>query len=101
MLDLQRLRFPFFKKKGDPLSQSQRITFASPVRIVNAAISAFDVGFDNDDREFGRTQIAVGTSLVSNTEADVFVDLSLRDLSGFFDDPYSGFVEVLVIADRA
>jgi hypothetical protein len=101
MLDLQRGRFTFFKSKGKEQSQSQRFTFASPVRIVDAAISAFDIGFVDSDHEFGRTLIAVGAFPFSSTEFDVVVSFQLRDLSGFFDNFYSGFVEVLVIADRA
>lgn len=100
MLDLRRLRFSFPPAQGAPQSQTQSVGFASPVRLADAAINGFDIGYVDADHHLLRTQIDINTFFVSNTVLNVTMNFSLRDASGNFDDRYSGFVDVLVIADR-
>ncbi|MDQ3843131.1 MAG: hypothetical protein M3342_03835 [Bacteroidota bacterium] len=47
-----------------------------------------------------RQTIDTSTSINNNT-VNITVNFALRDNSGTFDDAYSGFVDVLVIVDRA
>jgi hypothetical protein len=101
MLDLQPLRFDFPPFKGRALVFTKRVGFASKVTRSSAVIRGFDIGFNNGEHPLLRTQIDVSTSFISDTAIDVIVNFSIRDNSGNFDDPYSGFVDVLVIADRA
>jgi hypothetical protein len=99
MLDLRRLRFIFPATQGGPQIQTQRVGFSSPVRLADAVINGFDIGYVDSDHHLLRTQIDVNAIIVINTGVNVTVNFSLRDASGNFDDRYSGFVDVLVIAD--
>jgi len=50
-----------------------------------------------------REEIDVSTTILNGTqgpEVNVRVNFSLRDSSGNFDDPYSGFVDVVLIVDH-
>jgi hypothetical protein len=58
------------------------------------------VGFSQSDHHLFRAQIDAATAINSNT-VNVTVNFSLRDSAGTFDDAYNGFVDVLVIVDRA
>jgi hypothetical protein len=70
------------------------------VNRAEAAINGFDIGFSQSDHHLFRAQVDAGTAIVNNI-VNVTVNFALRDSSGTFDDAYYGFVEVLVIVDRA
>jgi hypothetical protein len=101
MLDLQILKFSFSAEKGKQQEQilTQTVGFASPVRIANAAINGFNIGFIDADHHFRGMEIDVSTSFVTNTALNVTLKCLLTDIN--FDDPYFFVVDVLVIADRA
>jgi hypothetical protein len=99
MIDFQRLRFNFPPTTGRPQSMTLAAVFNSRVARADAAINGFDFGFTDSDHHLFRAQVDAGTSTNGNV-VNVTVNFSLRDSSGVFDDPYSGFVDVLVIADR-
>jgi len=100
-LDLQQRRATFDARTGGPQSQDLTFVLDTTIRIVGVALNGFDIGFTNGDHKLLRTQIDLDViSRIDNT-AVVRVILSLRDASGDFDDPFSGFVDVLLIADRA
>jgi len=66
-----------------------------------AAINGFNIGFTNGDHHLLRTEIDASVVSVTLTTVRVRVTFSLRDSSGTFDDPYNGFVDVMVIVNRA
>jgi len=74
--------------------------FPSRVTRADAAINGFDVGYDGSDHHLLRTKIDISDVSIVNNTVNVTVNFSLRDSSGNFDDPYSGFVDALVIVDR-
>ena len=101
MIDFQQLpRFDFPATTGRSQSVTKSAVFTTHVNRASAAINGFDIGFTASDHHLLREQVDIVTTIVSNT-VTVTVNFALRDSSGFFDDPYSGFVEVLVIVDRA
>jgi len=100
MIDFQRLRFTFPSTTGRPQSATLASVFPSAIRRADAAINGFDIGYDGSDHHLLRSRVDVATSVVNNT-VNVTASFSLRDSSGNFDDPYSGFVDVLVMVDRA
>lgn len=101
MIDFQRLpRFSFPPTTGRPQSITQSAVFGSRVNRADAAINGFDIGFTQSDHHLFREQVDVSTAINNNTVV-VTVNFSLRDSSGTFDDAYGGFVDVLVIVDRA
>ena len=100
-IDFRRLRFDFPPTTGRPQSATLAAVFPTAVSRAEAAINGFDIGYTNGDHHLLRTQIDTFVSVFSGSgTVNVTVNFSLRDNSGNFDDPYSGFVEVVVIADR-
>jgi hypothetical protein len=100
MLDFRTARVNFPAKTGQPQPVTTTVVFPTNVRAANVAVNGFDVGYVGSDHHLLRTQIDTSSSINLNT-VNVVTNLSLRDSSGNFDDSYSGFVDVLVIADRA
>ena len=100
MIDFQRLRFNFPATTGRPQSATLAAVFGTRVNRADAAINGFDIGFTQSDHHLFRETLDASTSINNNT-VNVTVNFALRDRSGTFDDAYNGFVDVLVIADRA
>ena len=100
MIDFQRLRFNFPPTTGRPQSATLAAVFPSRVNRTDAAINGFDMGFSQSDHHLFRAQVDAITGINSNT-VNVTVNFALRDSSGVFDDAYNGFVDALVIVDRA
>ena len=100
MIDFQRLRFNFPPTTGRAQSVTMAAVFTSRVNRADAAINGFDIGFTQSDHHLFREQVDAVTAINNNT-VNVTVNFALRDSSGTFDDAYNGFVDVLVIVDRA
>ena len=100
-IDFQRQRVAFPSLAGEP--QNANVTFVFPTEVFKAesAINGFDIGFSSRDRELHWLQINTHVGGTPNNTVEVRVDFRLRDRSGTYDDPYEGWVDVLVIADRA
>ena len=103
MIDFQRVRVTFPTASGRPQSQTAFLEFPSDVNRAEAALNGFDIGYVGSDHHLRRTQIDTLTIINhgDRRKVSVVVSFSLRDNSGNFDDPFSGFVDVLVIVDRA
>jgi hypothetical protein len=100
-VDFRQVRINFDPTSGREQRESGTAVFNSTVRRANAALKGFSIGYNNGDHELLRETVDVDvTSIISNT-VTVAVDFLLRDSSGNIDDPYSGFAEVLVMADVA
>jgi hypothetical protein len=74
------------------------VVFAGPVHSAQAAIKGYNVRYDNGDHHILELEIDLDTTVTANT-VTVFGDFVFRDSSGTFDDPYSGFINFIVIAD--
>jgi len=59
------------------------------------------VTYNNGDRHVLAQKIDVDPPRISDSTVFVDVNFLLRDCSGSIDDPFSGFVDVTVVADRA
>jgi len=66
-------------------------------------INGFSIGFSGSDHELFRKEVDASAQITSGDEGPevlVRVNFGLRDKSGVFDDPYEGFVDVVLIVDR-
>ncbi|HEX6899763.1 MAG TPA: hypothetical protein VF789_08620 [Thermoanaerobaculia bacterium] len=100
MLDFQRLpRFNFPVTTGRPQSMTQSAVFPTPVTRAEATINGFDIGFTQMDHHLLREQMDLNTAIIGNT-VNVTANFALRDSSGTYDDPYNGFVDVVVLVER-
>lgn len=74
------------------------VTFPGSVRTHQVALKGYNVRFDKSDREILETEIDID-STASGTSVTVSGDLVLRDSSGTYDDPYSGWINFVVMAN--
>jgi hypothetical protein len=96
-------RFTFPSQSGGPQSRALTVGFPTTVRRAVAAINGFRIGFTSSDDELFQKEVdasAQPTSGEQGPEVIVRVNFALRDKSGVFDDPYEGFVDVVLIVDR-
>ena len=99
-IDFQRQRFTFPSHSGSAQSLERTFVFPTNLWRAEAAINGFSFGFSSSDHHLFKQEVdAVVTSISLNT-VRVRVNFALRDSSGFFDDSYDGFVDVMVIVDR-
>lgn len=99
-LQFQRQQLIFLPASGGPQRRSSAVTFPGVVRRADVALRGFNIGFTNNaEHPFARAEIDLDPGSVDGQVVNFSVDFALRDASGNFDDPFNGFVEVLVIAD--
>ena len=100
-IDFQRQRATFPSHSGS--AQNIELTFVFPTRVTRAetSVNGFSMGFSQSDHHLFRAQVDTTVVGISNNSVRVRVDFALRDSSGFFDDRYDGFVDVMTIVERA
>ena len=81
--------------------QRANTTVVFPTRVLRAqaVLKGYNIRYDRGDRPLLEIEVDLDTSISSNT-VTVFGDFALRDSSGTFDDPYSGWINFVVITDR-
>lgn len=99
--DFQRVRFMFPAKTGSAQSQEQTVYFPTTVQKAEAVLNGFSVGFTSSDHHLFRQQIDATVTRIYAGSVTVRVDWALRDSSGYFDDPFDGYIDVVVIVNRA
>ena len=95
------LLFPETSDEG-PLTAEAGVKFSRDVRRVTAALTGYTAIYENeDDHHFGRLEVEVSARIDTDDPTTVVVSgmFGLRDWSNEFDDPYSGLIEVAVLAD--
>jgi hypothetical protein len=102
-IELQNLpRFTFSSASGGPQSQKKIIGFERAPRSAVVAINGFKIGFTNKDRSLFEQTIdahAIINSGGDGYNVTVTVTFALRDKSGIYDDPFEGYVDVVLIVD--
>jgi hypothetical protein len=103
MLQLSRVRINFPSTTGRVQQERRSVSFSRPIRIADIAINGWDISYRNGDHHLLQQKIdCLIESIVpsgSGSTVNFRVDLLLRDSSGNIDDPFGGYVDVLVIAD--
>jgi hypothetical protein len=95
------LLFPETVGEG-PISAETDLTFSRDVLAVTAGITGYTTQFeDGNDHHVGRMEVEVSAAIVDDDPTKVRVRgrLGLRDWSNEFDDPYSGLIDVAVLAE--
>ncbi len=99
--EIQKLAFSFPSVTGRRQQQIHQLNFGRPVKNAFAALAGFEVQYDNGDHHILQEQIQVEVNGVNGIFVSVAANFLLRDGSGNIDDPYSGFISALVIAEIA
>ena len=100
-MDFREVTIRFDPTSGRAQRESATAVFGSRVRRASAALKGINIGYTNGDHELLRQEVDIDVTTILNNAVTVAVDFLLRDASGNIDDPYSGSVEVLVLADVA
>lgn len=74
------------------------VVFPSKVRSAQVVLKGFNVNYNNGDHHILELEIDLDSSIQLNV-VRVFGDFVFRDSSGYFDDPYDGWINFVVIAD--
>ncbi|HEX5716959.1 MAG TPA: hypothetical protein VF179_12420 [Thermoanaerobaculia bacterium] len=96
----QETRINFPPTTGRQQRGNVTVSFPTTVKTAQAMLKGFNIGYDGGDHHILREEIDIDSSISYNC-VNVGVDFLLRDGSGNIDDSYSGWVEVVVIADVA
>lgn len=98
---IQKSVFSFPSVTGVRQQQIHRLNFGRPINNAFAMLAGFEVQYNNGDHHVLQEQVQVEVNGINGTSVDVAATFLLRDGSGNIDDPYSGFISALVIADVA
>ena len=79
-------------------SEQGYVQFDGNVVRANAAIKGFHIRYSDGDRPFFKQEIDVRGVSIKDNVVHFTVDFLIRDSSGNIDDPYEGWVNVLVVA---
>ena len=100
-IDFREVTINFDSTRGRTQRESGTATFGGRVLKAQAFLNGFDIGYNNGDHEILRQKIDLYVTRINNNRVDIAADFLLRDGSGNIDDPYSGWVQAVVIADVA
>jgi hypothetical protein len=108
-IDFQEARIRFASDTGGPRTASHRFEFPSNVTKAATFINGFNIGFTRISGPLGtfnpgplrQQEINTRVNEVDEEDVEVVATLALRDISGNFDNPYEGFIDVVVVVDRA
>lgn len=95
------LLFPETSGEG-PLTAEAEVVFPRDVERVTAGITGYTAVFeDEEDHHVGRLEVEVDARVDADDPTKVVVSgrFGLRDWSNEFDDPYSGLIDVAVLAE--
>ena len=98
-LDFRRGSIAFDPTRGQTQSEVGSVAFPSAVRSAEVSIAGFDIRYNNGDHHVLRQTVDARIERIEFGTVYFRVNLLLRDSSGNTDDPFSGTVNVLVIAD--
>ena len=90
------LNFP--PTTGRRQRENTTVVFPTTIRRAQAVLKGYNARYDRGNRPLLEIEVDLDTSITGNT-VTVFGDLALRDSSGVFDDPYTGWINFVVIAD--
>ncbi|MGD1716099.1 hypothetical protein [Dapis sp. BLCC M172] len=62
-------------------------------------LKGYSVNYNNGDHHILQLEIDLDTLRIIGPTVSIAGDFVFRDSSGFFDDPYSGWINFVVIAD--
>ena len=103
-IQMQTSRFEFPSLKGVQ-QQLHTVFFSGSVQRAVAMIQGFDIHFDNNEHPVLQERIQLDINSINGGTVNILATFLIRDNSrdrvGNIDDPYSGSVNAVVIADVA
>lgn len=99
----ETVRLDYDPTSGQTQRQKGTAVFRGNVRSFGLAIGGWDMEYTNGDHHVLRQRIEICESkaVIKLNTVTFSTDFLLRDSSGNIDDPFKGYIDVLVIADIA
>ena len=96
---MAKTNFAFPNVTGSVQHQSRQIDFHGTVQNVSVMLTGFDIKYTNGDHHVLQESIQLEIGGNNGGRVDVVANFLLRDSSGNIDDPYSGSIDAVVLAD--
>jgi len=96
---LAKTNFTFPNVTGAVQHQVRSINFGRTVQNAAVMLAGFNVQYNNGDHHVLKESIQLSIGGNNGGVVDVVANFLLRDGSGNIDDPYSGSIDAVVIAD--
>lgn len=100
-MEFRELTIHFDPTRGRKQRESQTAVFNARVQKAQAMLKGFRLRYNNGDHHVLEQEVDLDITSISGNAVTVAADFLLRDGSGNIDDPFSGFVQAVVIADTA
>lgn len=100
-IEMETVRFDWSGHTGSEYTETNDTAPLGDVEQAEAAITSFDIGFENGEHPIWKEHVEVSAKRAGNGKVEVEMDALIRDSSGNIDDPFGGEVEVLVVAKVA
>ena len=100
-INFKTVRLRYGPASGGTLNEFETASFTGKVRSAALAVGGWDMEFTNGDHHVCRQRIDIRHEEMEilDNRVKFSVDFLLRDNTGPVDDPFKGYVDVLVIAD--
>jgi hypothetical protein len=98
-LSLLNYKVEFDSTKGKIQHEHGSVTFSSNVIVADAALKGYDIKFSSGDHHLSELEISIQEVSKTGPTVNFTVYFLMRDASGDIDDPFEGWVDILVIAD--
>lgn len=101
-ITMANIHFDFPNVTGSQQRQNRQLNFNGVGRTIQRAavmLQGFEVHFSNGDHHVLQERVQLDILSTSGGVVDVAATFLLRDGSGNIDDPYSGTIDAVVIAD--
>jgi hypothetical protein len=98
-IDFRRGHVSFDPTQGQIQSEQGAVVFPSNVIRADVSIAGYDIRYNNGDHHIFRQIIDPVVESIQGSTVFFRINFLLRDSSGSIDDPFSGIVNVLVIAE--
>src|SRR2546426_8687416 len=98
-LQFRQLTINFDATSGRKQTEAATAVFGGRVHTAEAALKGYNIRYTNGDHHVLEEEIDLDITNFNNNAVTVAAKFLLRDNSGNIDDPFSGFVQAVVIAD--
>lgn len=100
-IEMRTVEFEWSGHTGSPHEATKDTVPLGDVQQAEAAIQSFELGFENGEHPIWKEYVDVTATRTGDGKVQVDLRALIRDHSGNIDDPFSGEVEVLVVAKVA
>ena len=100
-LEMRQVHIPMDTTVNTKERERGSATFSSRVQSAEAMLKGFNIRYTNGDHHVLEQEIDLDIVRIAGNTVEIAADFLIRDGSGRIDDPYTGWVQAVVVADTA